>query len=340
MFLGKALLGGYRVAVTRKTRRTMVKKDLKEQQEILSWEQAADKFIDSLKIKGLAFHTRRWHIENLNALAKGFRSLLCSQHIFMNLVTEELVKQVVLMMVEANLSPTTINHRVRTLKQFYQFLVSESLVEKDLTVKLDRKKVKSTVIQAFTEEQLNALLKAPDKTRFVGLRDYTIMLLLLDTGIRLSELVSIKLSDLKLTDNELVIPHGKGDKYRRVFVSARTRETVKKYLKARGDISGNLYVFVNFENSPMCGRNVQERLKIYGKKAHLEGVRVSPHTFRHTFAKMYITRGGDPFSLQALLGHSTLDMVRHYVNLWGSDLQKMHRKFSPVDNLNRPIGGN
>jgi integrase/recombinase XerD len=85
----------------------------------------------------------------------------------------------------------------------------------------------------------------------------------------------------------------------------------------------------------MKRRNVQERLTIYGSKVKLEGVRVSPHTFRHTFAKMYIMRDGDPFSLQALLGHSTLDMVRHYVNLWGSDLQKMHRQFSPVDHLLR-----
>jgi integrase/recombinase XerD len=80
---------------------------------------------------------------------------------------------------------------------------------------------------------------------------------------------------------------------------------------------------------------VQERLSIYGQKARLQGVRVSPHTFRHTFAKMYIMRGGDAFSLQAILGHSTLDMVRNYVNLWGSDLQKMHRQFSPVEYLLR-----
>jgi len=323
------------VSVSKKTRRTLVVKDLMQNQKNLSWEEAAEKFIDSMKIKGLAYHTRRWHSENLKAVVKVLR--LKEYPTEPAFVTEAIVKDVVLTLVNGGLSPTTVNHRVRSLKQFYQFLVSESLVDKDPTVKLERKKTKGTVIQAFTEEQLNALLAAPNKNRFVGLRDYTIMLLLLDTGERLSELVNNKLTDLKLADNELVILHGKGDKYRRVFVSPRTRDTLKKYLRARGDISGNPYVFVNYENSPMCGRNVQQRLTYYGKKARLEGVRVSPHTFRHTFAKMYITRGGDPFSLQALLGHTTLDMVKHYVHLWGSDLQKMHRKFSPVDNLNRPF---
>jgi len=110
---------------------------------------------------------------------------------------------------------------------------------------------------------------------------------------------------------------------------------LKKYLRVRGDISGNPYLFVSSEDKPIKRRNVQERLSIYGKKSGIEGVRISPHTFRHTFAKFYILRGGDPFSLQALLGHSTLDMVRHYVNLWGSDLQKMHRQYSPVDHLLR-----
>jgi len=118
-------------------------------------------------------------------------------------------------------------------------------------------------------------------------------------------------------------------------VSSKTKETLKKYLRVRGDIPGNLYLFISSEDQPMRRRNVQERLIVYGSKARLEGVRVSPHTFRHTFAKMYILRGGDPFSLQSLLGHSTLDMVRHYVNLWGSDLQKMHRQFSPVAHLLR-----
>jgi len=60
---------------------------------------------------------------------------------------------------------------------------------------------------------------------------------------------------------------------------------------------------------------------------------VSPHTFRHTFAKLFIINGGNTLALQNLLGHSTLEMVRHYVNLWGTDLQAMHRQFSPVDKL-------
>jgi len=251
------------------------------------------------------------------------------------LLTEAMIKDVIRRMMDYSLSPTTINHRLRSLKQFFSYLVTEAMVSKNPADRLDKQKTKKTIIETFTEEQVALLLTMPNKATFVGFRDYVIMLLLLDTGIRLSELVGIKLYDLKLTENEVLITESKGGKHRRVFVSPRTKEPLKKYIRVRGEIPGNQFLFVGADNLPIQRRNVQERLSIYGQKARLQGVRVSPHTFRHTFAKMYIMRGGDAFSLQAILGHSTLDMVRNYVNLWGSDLQKMHRQFSPVEYLFR-----
>ena len=312
-------------------RRTTIQNELVGKVSNVSWEESTERFIDSLKLKGLAYHTRRWHKENLVAIFKALKNSNYATE--PSMVTENMLKEVLIQMIDKGLSPTTINHRVRSLKQFYRYLVADAMVTNNPTEKLDRKKPQRTIIETFSEEQLNALLAIPDKSRFVGFRDYTLILLLLDTGVRLSELVGIKLADLKLTDNEVIITEAKGGKNRRVFVSPKTKEALKKYIRIRGDIPGNPYLLIGSEDQPMKRRNVQERLSIYGKQLKLEGVRVSPHTFRHTFAKMYIMRGGDAFSLQALLGHSTLDMVKHYVNLWGSDLQKMHRQFSPVNHL-------
>ncbi len=314
-------------------RRTTVKNDLAQRVKNFTWEESVESFLDSMKLRGLSPYTRRWYKENLQAVVKSLRE--CKFATEPGLITESMLQEVVLKMIDAGLSPTTINHRVRSLKLFYRYLMSESMVDKNPAQRLERKKEHRTLIETFSEEQLILILSAPDRSRFVGLRDYVIMLLLLDTGVRLSELVGIKLPDLKLADSEIIITEGKGGKARRVFISPKTRDALKKYLQARGDIPGTPSLFVTVENEPMKRRNVQERISIYGQQVKLEGVRVSPHTFRHTFAKMYILRGGDPFSLQALLGHSTLDMVRHYVNLWGSDLQKMHRQFSPVGHLLR-----
>lgn len=314
-------------------RRTAIDEGVNGTVNRVTWDEAVESFLDSLKIRGLSYHTRRWHKENFQAVYK-----MLKEHEFAldpSLITEFMLREIVLKMVDRGLSPTTINHRVRSLKQFYSYLLSEGLVDNNPVKRMEKQKVRKKIIETFSEEQILKILEAPDKKRFVGFRDYTIMLLLLDTGIRLSELVGLKLEDIKMAQSELIVTEGKGGKQRRVFFSPKAKETLRKYLKIRGDISGNPYLFVTVEDLPIKQRNVQERLSIYGQKVKLEGVRVSPHTFRHTFAKMYILRGGDAFSLQALLGHSTLDMVKNYVNLWGSDLQKMHRQYSPVDYLLR-----
>lgn len=312
-------------------RRTRLPEEVFASEKGIDWQEAVEKFVTSLKVRGLSYYTQRWHKENLKAMHK----LLQKNNLVTEpgLITQAMLEQVVLAMMDKGLSPTTINHRVRSTKQLYNYLVQEGLVSKNPAEKLNRKKAPARLIETFSEEQIRALLAAPDKSRFVGLRDYVIMLLLIDTGIRLSELVNIQLADINLVEGELIITRGKGGKPRRVYLSPKTREALKKYLKARGDTPGITQLFITAENRPMTRRNVQERLAIYGQKARLEGVRVSPHTFRHTFARLYITAGGDPFSLQALLGHATLDMVRHYVNLWGNDLQRMHRQYSPVGRL-------
>jgi len=145
-------------------RRTTVINELNQQYGDMSWEEAVEQFLDSLKIKGLSYNTRRWHKENLQAVVKILRKLSFATE--PALVTEKMLKEVILYMVDSGLSATTINHRVRSLKQFYEYLMFESLVGSDPSVKLDRKRKIGAPIETFTEEQLSILLAVPDKTRF------------------------------------------------------------------------------------------------------------------------------------------------------------------------------
>lgn len=107
-----------------------------------------------------------------------------------------------------------------------------------------------------------------------------------------------------------------------------------RYIKARGEIKSQ-HLFVTLEGRPLSIRTFQENLRIYGKKAGIENVRVSPHTLPHTFAKMYIMNDGDPYSLQDILGHTSQDMVKKYVNLWRPEMKVKHTKSSPMQNLHR-----
>ena len=148
----------------------------------------------------------------------------------------------------------------------------------------------------------------------------------------MSELVGITMDDIKWTENKIVVL-GKGDKERAVPFQRQVKTALQRYVEIRGHIDNVPHLFITVDNEPMVQRTVQERINDYGKKTGIRGVRVSPHTFRHTFAKLYIKNGGDPFSLQAILGHTTLEMVRNYVNMFSDDVQEQHKKFSPIEHL-------
>ena len=180
--------------------------------------------------------------------------------------------------------------------------------------------------------QVVRLLNQPNRETFTGLRVYTIMLLLLETGMRISECIHLELDDIDLKEQEIRIKMGKGRKARRVPIQKTCVKALKKYLEERGDADTNA-LFINVDNGPLNKRTVQENIQTYGKMAQITGVRVSPHTFRHTMAKFYIMNGGDIFTLQQILGHTTLDMVRYYVELFGTDIKEQHKKYSPVENM-------
>jgi len=137
---------------------------------------------------------------------------------------------------------------------------------------------------------------------------------------------------IRWADNDLFIHHGKGNKARRVPFQQTCANALRHFICERGDVKTDV-LFVTVNHTKLHSRTFQENLSDYGKSAGLRSVRVSPHTFRHTMAKFYILNGGDAFTLQQILGHSTLDMVRHYVQLFRSEVQQQHRKFSPVENM-------
>lgn len=293
---------------------------------------AEQMFIREQKLRHLSSRTIEWHQENLHTV----KVFLERQGISTapKLITTKVLKEnYILHMLETlSLSPVTINGRIRTLRAFFAYLVDEAVLDRNPAQTLLPLKTRKTIIETFSLDQVRALLGAANRTTFTGLRDYTIMLLLLETGVRVSELSSMRLQDIHWTDSRILVL-GKGDKERLVPFQRQVKHVLKRYLASRGDIPGEDHVFVTVDNLPMSTRTVQERIQDYGKAANLQGVRVSPHTFRHTFAKMYIKNGGDAFSLQAILGHTTLEMVRHYVNLFSSDVQEQHRKYSPIEHM-------
>ena len=229
----------------------------------------------------------------------------------------------------------TINCYLRAIRAFWGWLLAEEFIETNPFDKIIIPKPPKKIIMPFSDDQIRALLGVIDTKSPIGFRDWTIILTLLDTGVRVSELTELKLEDANLAQRYLKI-HGKGNKERIVPIGISIQRALAKYInKYRPNpiypLSDSM--FLNRDCMPLTPNRIQSIIERYALKAGIKGVRASPHTFRHTFAISYLRNGGDVFTLQRILGHETLDMVRNYVCLAQSDLQEAHLRCSPVDNL-------
>lgn len=235
-------------------------------------------------------------------------------------------------MIDKALSPHTINGRLKSCKAFFSFLFKHDYVSVNVAEQLALVKAPKDTIHTFTHDQVLQLLRMPNQKTFTGLRDYTIMIVLLETGIRIGELLALTLKDIDCKEKELRIVPGKGGKARNVPFQKTCAKVLQSYVAERGTAKIDT-LFISLENTPLHIRSIQNRITEYGKMARISGVRVSPHTFRHTMAKMYIRNGGDPFSLQQILGHSSLEMVHTYVRLFSNEVREQHYRYSPVEHM-------
>jgi integrase/recombinase XerD len=239
------------------------------------------------------------------------------------------------------LATASIQGYVRTLKAFFAWATREDYIQANPMEKIPVPKSQSKVINTFSQEQIVKLSSAcQDGTN--ASRDLAMVLLMLDCGLRVSELVSINMEDVNLPEGYVKISAGKGNKERMTPIGSFVQKMVWKYLnhsRPKPVTEKITRLFLSDDGLPLTRNGAQQMLRRCGRRAGISGVRCSPHTFRHTFAKNYLMNGGDIFSLQKILGHSSLASVKMYLNLFAIDLKTQHRRFSPVDNMaeNRSI---
>ncbi len=233
------------------------------------------------------------------------------------------------------LSGHAISTYLRAILAFWSWLVREEIISTNPFTRIKVPKPPKKVIATFSDKQLNVVFKSVNTATNSGFRDYTIILMLLDTGMRASELVGLTLDNVNLEDG-MVRVFGKGSKERFVPIGSRVQRTLWKYIqKYRPQPANPLCptLLLTASGNPLTTDRLRTIIEKYTQRAGIEGVRCSPHTFRHTFAISYLRNGGDVFSLQKILGHSSLEVVRIYVNMSGADVKECHRRFSPADNL-------
>lgn len=251
-------------------------------------------------------------------------------------------KQVAEFLSEQEVSKKTLYNYHTGLSSLWKWAVDEKFVSSNIIHQVPCAKPEKRTIDPLSEADIRALLAAVGRSKSYTRRgkkesdhslpqperSQAIIILLLDTGMRSSELCGLHISDVDFRNNRIIV-FGKGDKERMVPFSPRTGQTLWKYLNTRKDDSAGDFLFVTEEDRPLDRTQLYHRLESIAERAGVQ--KFNPHRFRHTFAINYLRNGGDPYSLQMILGHSSMDMVRRYLAIAKADIDKFHRRASPVD---------
>lgn len=249
------------------------------------------------------------------------------------MTTEMFIGWITFMIEEMEYAPATVNIRIRTMRAFLRYCFEEKAwIDEPIHKRFKPIKAPMDVVESLTPEEFRRLIGAIDEQSYTGFRTKVIAFVLLDTMVRVCELVDIKRQniDFKTLTIRLEAADTKTRQGRYVPISARTAKLLSEYLAETVEFA-NDYVFLSYEGERISEHTVRDNMRLYGQVAKITNKRVSPHTLRHTGALFYILNGGDPFSLQKILGHSHMNMVRRYVQMTNMDVSNQHSAHSPLN---------
>lgn len=213
------------------------------------------------------------------------------------------------------------------LRGFYRFAVRENWLDEDPTLQIDSPKRARALPKTLTEADVEALLAAPDLSTHIGLRDRAMLELLYAAGLRVSELVSLELSQLSLSQGVIRVT-GKGDKERLVPMGDEAIDWLKQYLPYLDPQHSGEVLFPGRDGGPMTRQTFWYRIKHYAQQAAIDKP-LSPHTLRHAFATHLLNHGADLRVVQLLLGHSDLSTTQIYTHVAQHRLQSLHKQHHP-----------
>ena len=228
------------------------------------------------------------------------------------------------------LSGHTIRGYVRTLKVFSSFLFEEGYTDQNLLQRLKMPKARKVEPEWLRQDEIERLLDIFDRKTTTGSRDYAMVVTFLDTGVRCSELCTLTLDRADLDIGELKVL-GKGNKERTVPVGVRAVRALRRYRDHFRPPVEDPHFFLTIDGKPFNVMAVETMIRRAKRLAAIPRLHV--HLLRHTFAIHYLMAGGDVFSLQKILGHTTLEVTRIYVNMVSSQVKEKHRLYSPMDNM-------
>lgn len=296
---------------------------LKMRKVTKSVEECFEDFINSKRANGLKEKTLQTYSQQFNAVSKELDT---------EMEIEDLSKRDIERMVSAmrarGLSPNSIKAYTAMLKSFLSWCREEGLTE----VSIKTYKASETIKTTYTDDELKKLLKKPNtrSCSFPEYRNWVIINMLLNSGCRASTIREIRIQDVDINQSKINYRHTKNGSVQMVPLCQEMKKILKEYMKVR-DGNPEDYLFPSEDDSKMTENGLSEAIRRYNRKRGVE--KTSIHLFRHSFAERYLRNGGNAFDLQRILGHSTLDMTKHYCRIYDNELIKDYDRVSPLGSL-------
>ena len=234
---------------------------------------------------------------------------------------------------DAKLSPASVQDHARGLKVFSSYLFRDGHTGINMLKNLKLPKAPQKLVEPLKEDEIRKILGSFDLKSPTGYRNYVSVSLLLDSGLRASELAGIELKDVNLEKGEIKVM-GKGSKERLVPVGQKVTALIWRYIshyRPKKSAGGSDNLFLSPDGKPITLNTVKLLFSRLSKRCGIK--RLHAHLCRHTFAVMYLMNGGNIYMLKEILGHTRLDMVQRYLHFTSAQVASQHHMFSPMDNL-------
>lgn len=286
-----------------------------------------DQFIDYLKVeRGLSDNTIAAYSTDLVRLTRFFKKADLS---LVEISQEHMVAY--MSFLKTQLSTRSVARNISSAKQFFRFLASEGHSPLNPTRLLETPRLAQHLPELLSREQVDRLLSQPDPARKMGKRDCAMLELLYASGLRVSELVGLKVSDVNL-ESGFVRTFGKGAKERLVPIGEKAREAVEEYLSGErlSLLKGkNLpHLFLNFRGTALTRQGFWKIIKKYAKTAGIKKT-ITPHSLRHSFASHLLEAGADLRAVQVMLGHADIATTQIYTHVSRERLRALHEACHP-----------
>lgn len=233
-----------------------------------------------------------------------------------------------------NYSPKTIARKISALRHFYNFLLEEQVVRENFFLKVSLPKIPKTLPKTINKSEIDFLFQVIDTSTPLGVRNYLILDLLYSLGLRVSELVNLKVNDFDFLRKEVKIM-GKGKKERMLYLYDDLADRLNEYIKytrsfliAKGTNQDSPYLLINYKGGSLTARGVRKILQEIISKSG-EHYKIYPHMLRHAFATSMLNNGADIRIVQELLGHENLSTTQIYTHISQQELMKKFQKANP-----------